>query len=111
MDGLQMRIAEALREADVAGLFREEDIRRMARAVTKESNLSYISRYVMHVQGAGARKRCSTSAHVVPPSWVSAAFEVLSTCLAGTATAPARSRTSTCGETSWGRQTWAEALS
>ena len=37
MDGLQMRIAEALSEADVAGLFREEDIRRMARAVTKES--------------------------------------------------------------------------
>ena len=37
MDGLQMRIAEPLREADVAGLFCEEDIRRMARAVTKES--------------------------------------------------------------------------
>ena len=54
MDGLQMRIAEALREADVAGLFREDDIRRMARAVTKGTN--YLTFPATSCPGCGRTK-------------------------------------------------------
>ena len=54
MDGLKTRKAETLRKADVAGLFREEDIRRMARAVTKES--TSLTFPAASCPGAGARK-------------------------------------------------------